>query len=94
MLNVARYTLLYARVKRGRLTTKQSLGIRVAGCAVGHRNTDGRLVARAAARPQRSVPKRQGAWTYKLLPYSGYRLEMNEGKRRCDSDCNNKHDPQ
>jgi hypothetical protein len=94
MLNVARYTLLDARVKRGRLTTKQSLGIRVACCAVGDRNPDGRLVARNAALTQKSVPRRQWAWADKLLPHSGYRLEMHKGERRCRSNCNNKHDPQ
>ena len=67
MLDVTCRTLLDARVERGRLTTEQSLGVRMAGRALGDRHADGRLVARRASVAEVCVPRRQRTRTDELL---------------------------
>ena len=55
MLDVARRALLDACVERGRLASKQPLGVRMARRAVGNCHADGGFVARSASAAQECV---------------------------------------
>ena len=67
MLDMTRGTLLDARVEGGRLTTEQSLSIRMTCRAIGDRHADVGLVTRGTSIGQVCVPRRQRTRSYELL---------------------------